>query len=86
MVDLKAGSEKACDRARRIVTMATGLNHEEAGALLRRARWNVKVAIVMQKTKKTYSRAMSQLKRFGDSVRSAIGEDFHRNFKTRKGQ
>ncbi len=86
MVDLKAGSEKACDRARRIVTMATGLNHEEAGALLRRARWNVKVAIVMQKTGKTYSRAMSQLKRFGDSVRSAIGEDFHRNFKTRKGQ
>ena len=86
MVDIKAGSEKARDRARRIVTMATGLNHEEAGALLRRARWNVKVAIVMQKTKKTYSGAASQLKRFGDSVRAAVGEDFHRDFKTRKGQ
>jgi len=86
MVDVKAGSEKARDRARRIVTMATGLNHEEAGALLRRAHWNVKIAIVMQKTGKTYSGAASQLKRFGDSVRSAVGEELQRSLINHKEQ
>lgn len=86
MVDIKTGSEKSRDRARRMVTMATGLNYEDAGALLRRARWNVKIAIVMQKTGKPYSGAASQLKKFGDSVRSAIGEDLQRSFIDRKGQ
>ena len=37
MVDVDAGSEKARDRARRIITTVTGLDHEEAGELLKRA-------------------------------------------------
>ncbi len=78
MVDIKTGSEKARDRARRIITVVTGLDHEEAGKLLRRARWNVKVGIVMQKTGDTYSGALSRLKKADQSVRAAVGEDVER--------
>jgi N-acetylmuramic acid 6-phosphate etherase len=75
MVDVQMGSEKLKDRARRIITIVTGLDYEEAGRLLRRANWNVKAAIVMQKTGLTYPRATSRLRRAHDIVRDAIGED-----------
>ena len=75
MVDVKTGSDKARDRARRIITVVTGLDDDDAGALLQRARWNVKAAIVMEKTKDTYSGALSRLRKAGQSVRTAIGED-----------
>jgi N-acetylmuramic acid 6-phosphate etherase len=81
MVDIKTGSEKARDRARRIITVVTGLDHEEAGKLLRRARWNVKVGIVMEKTGDTYSGALSRLKKAGQSVRAAVGEDVERTLR-----
>jgi N-acetylmuramic acid 6-phosphate etherase len=51
MVDVQTGSEKLKDRARRILSIVTGLDYDEADALLRRARWNVKAAIVMQTTR-----------------------------------
>jgi N-acetylmuramic acid 6-phosphate etherase len=75
MVDVQMGSEKLRDRARRIITIVTGLDYDEADGLLRRARWNVKAAIVMQKTGLTYIRAMSRLRKAHDFVRDAIGED-----------
>src|SRR5947209_4700535 len=75
MVDVQTGSEKRRDRARRIVTIVTGLEPEEADRLLRRAHWNVKAAIVMQKTGLTYTRAVSKLRKAHDFVRDAIGED-----------
>src|SRR5215471_18998002 len=50
MVDVQMGSEKLRDRARRIVTIVTGLEYDDADGLLKRAQWNVKAAIVMQKT------------------------------------
>ena len=75
MVDVKTGSEKARDRARRIVTIVTGLDYDEAGKLLRSAYWNVKAAIVMQKTGDTHVRAVARLKRSDNSVREAVGED-----------
>ena len=75
MVDVKTGSDKARDCARRIITIVTGLDYDEAGKLLRRARWNVKVAIVMQKVGDTYGRAVARLKNADNSVRDAIGED-----------
>lgn len=74
MVDVDAGSEKARDRARRIITTVTGLDHEEAGALLKRARWNVKAAIVMAHADIGYPEALVCLKQANDSVRAAIGE------------
>jgi N-acetylmuramic acid 6-phosphate etherase len=75
MVDVQTGSEKARDRARRIITIVTGLEYDDADKLLRRARWNVKAAIVMQKSGLTYTQAVSRLRRAHDSVRDAIGED-----------
>jgi N-acetylmuramic acid 6-phosphate etherase len=75
MVDVQTGSEKRRDRARRIVTIVTGLEHAEADKLLRRARWNVKAAIVMQKAGLPYSQALSRLRKAHDFVRDAIGED-----------
>ncbi len=75
MVDVQMGSEKLRDRARRIITIVTGLEYEEADKLLRRAHWNVKAAIVMQKSGLTYARAVSRLRKAHDFVANAIGED-----------
>ena len=50
MVDVNAlGSLKLQDRARRIVHIVTGLEYEAADRLLKKAHWDVKTAIVMQK-------------------------------------
>src|SRR5215210_4344886 len=75
MVDLHTGSEKARDRALRIISMVTGLDDEEASKLLTKARWNVKAAIVMQKTRGGYAQATARLRKSHDAVREAIGED-----------
>ena len=75
MVDVQTGSEQRRDRARSIVTMVTGLDYEKAGALLKEARWNVKAAIVMEKTGDTLAKSLTRLQRAGDSVRTAVGED-----------
>ena len=49
--------------------------YDEADKLLRRARWNVKAAIVMQKTGQTYPRALTTLRKAGGHLRDALGED-----------
>jgi N-acetylmuramic acid 6-phosphate etherase len=75
MVDVRTGSEKLKDRARRIIGVVTGLSYEEADALLKRAKWNVKAAIVMQKANLTLPQALKRLKQADDLIRDAIGED-----------
>ena len=75
MVDLHISSEKARDRARMIISVVTGLDDEQAGRLLTKGRWNVKAAIVMQKTRGGYAQATARLRKAHDSVREAIGED-----------
>jgi N-acetylmuramic acid 6-phosphate etherase len=75
MVDVQTGSEKLKDRARRILTTVTGITYDEADALLKRAKWNVKAAIVMQKTGVTLPQSLKRLKKADDSVREALGED-----------
>src|SRR4249920_60258 len=75
MVDVETGSDKRKDRARRIITIVTGLEYEAADKLLRRARWDVKAAIVMQKASLTHPQALSRLKSAHDFVRDAIHED-----------
>jgi N-acetylmuramic acid 6-phosphate etherase len=72
MVDVQTGSEQRRDRARSIITTVTGLDYEAAGALLRRAHWNVKAGIVMQSTGDTYVKALARLKRADNFVRNAI--------------
>jgi N-acetylmuramic acid 6-phosphate etherase len=75
MVDVKTGSEKLKDRARRIVAIVTGADPEEAGELLQKAKWNVKAAIVMKKAGVTHTQALRRLKSADDSIREALGED-----------
>ncbi len=75
MVDVQTGSEKLKDRARRIVNIVTGLEYEDADGLLKKAHWNVKAAIVMQKTTLPYPKALSRLRKAHDSMREALGED-----------
>ena len=73
MVDVQTGSEKLKDRARRIIGIVTGLDYEEAEALLKRAKWNVKAAIVMQKADLTLPQALKRSKQADDLIRDAIG-------------
>jgi N-acetylmuramic acid 6-phosphate etherase len=75
MVDVQVGSEKLKDRARRIISIVTGLDYDSADALLKRAHWDVKAAIVMQKTGLTLPKAIARLRKSDDFVRDAIGED-----------
>ena len=75
MVDVQMGSEKLKDRARRIITIVTGLDYDQADSLLRKAHWNVKAAIVMEKGSLTYPKAVARLKAAHDFVRDAIHED-----------
>jgi N-acetylmuramic acid 6-phosphate etherase len=72
MVDVKASNEKLRDRARRIVSAITGLNAAAAGALLDRAGWNAKAAIVMQTTGLSRVQALTRLRASGGSVRKAL--------------
>ena len=81
MVDVQTNSEKLKDRARRIVNIVTGLEYDEADKLLKRAHWNVKAAIVMQKGKLTFAQSLSRLRRAHDVVRDAIGEDVEERLK-----
>ena len=75
MVDVQTGSEMRRDRARRIIAIVTGLEYDAADKLLRGAQWNVKAAIVMQKSGLNYAQSIARLRRAHDFVRDAIGED-----------
>src|ERR1700704_1718733 len=81
MVDVQMGSEKLRDRARRIIIIVTGLEYDDADKLLRRAHWNVKAAIVMQKSGLTYIQSLARLRKSHDFVRDAIGEDVEARLK-----
>jgi N-acetylmuramic acid 6-phosphate (MurNAc-6-P) etherase len=48
---------------------------------LRRAHWNVKAAIVMQKSGLSYNQALARLRHAHDFVRDAIGEDVEARLK-----
>ncbi len=75
MVDVQTNSDKLRDRAKRIVNVVTGIDAAEADKLLKKAHWNVKAAIVMQKTGLSYAKALARLRKAKDLVRDAIGED-----------
>jgi N-acetylmuramic acid 6-phosphate etherase len=75
MVDVQTGSEKLRDRARRIVMIVARVDYEAADALLKRSKWNVKAAIVMERATLTLPQAQRRLKKANDSVAEAIGED-----------
>jgi N-acetylmuramic acid 6-phosphate etherase len=82
MVDVQTGSEKLRDRARRIVAIVTGIDAQEAETLLKRAKWNVKAAIIMKKRQVTYAQALRMLRAADDSMRTALGEDLEPRLRT----
>ena len=51
------------------------LIYDEAGQLLKRARWNVKAAIVMNVSGVDYRQAVSHLKESNEIVREALARD-----------
>ena len=75
MVDVSTGSEKLKDRARRIVNIITGLDYDAADALLKKAKWNVKAAVVMEKTGLPYEKAVTRVRKADGQLREALGED-----------
>ena len=79
MVDVHCGSEKARDRARRIVAIVTGGTQDEATVWLKKARWNVKAALLMKLTGGTYAQALRRLRAAEDSVRTALGKDLEQS-------
>ena len=81
MIDVHPGSEKLKERARRIVNIVTGIDAEAADKLLRRARWNVKAAIVMQQASLPYAKALTRIRQAHDSMRVALGEDIEPRLK-----
>jgi N-acetylmuramic acid 6-phosphate etherase len=72
MVDVQANSAKLRDRGTRIVSGITGLGYDESLRLLRRAEWNVKVAIVMHKRRLTGVEAKNRLRAAEGSIRRAL--------------
>jgi N-acetylmuramic acid 6-phosphate etherase len=75
MVDVRVGSAKLEDRARRMVMLVTGVDAAAAADLLVRAHGNVKTAIVMSRTGSTRSEALERLRAASGSMRVALGED-----------
>lgn len=73
MVDVNAlGCAKLTDRAIRTTMRATGLPREEAAALLERASWHVKTAIVMHKLGVEREEAQRRLAAAGGFVRRVL--------------
>jgi N-acetylmuramic acid 6-phosphate etherase len=72
MVDVQANSAKLRDRGTRIVSTITGLDYDASLRLLRRGKWDVKVAIVMHKRRVPYVDATARLRAVGGSVRRAL--------------
>jgi N-acetylmuramic acid 6-phosphate etherase len=81
MVDVQMGPRSCSDRRRRIIIIVTGLEYDDADKLLRKAHWNVKAAIVMQKSGLTYLQSLTRLRKSHDFVRDAIGEDVEERLK-----
>jgi N-acetylmuramic acid 6-phosphate etherase len=72
MVDLRPGSRKLADRARRIVAAGAGVPPPEAERLLAAAGGEVKTAIVMARLGVSAGEARRRLKAAGGHVRKAL--------------
>ncbi|MEP7133088.1 MAG: N-acetylmuramic acid 6-phosphate etherase [Acidobacteriota bacterium] len=79
MVDLRPGSAKLRDRARRIVAAAGKTTPRRAAALLSHADGDVKTAIFMAKTGATLQQARERLARSGGELRAALGKTLSEN-------
>lgn len=74
MIDLTRSNEKLRDRANRILVQASGKDVSAAQHALRQSEHNLRVALVMLKRKVSATKARKLLKRYGGSLRRALGE------------
>ncbi|NLO90612.1 MAG: N-acetylmuramic acid 6-phosphate etherase, partial [Elusimicrobia bacterium] len=72
MVDLKPWSAKLKARAARLVSELGGVDEDRAEALLRRAGWEVKTAVVMARRELDARKARALLARKGGMLRGAL--------------
>ncbi len=75
MIDLRATNVKLVDRSERIVAEVSGLTRQEARALLARAGFSVKLAIVMHALDVDAAEAQTRIDAGGGIVRRVIGGD-----------
>jgi len=75
MVDLHAKNVKLIDRAERIIMTITGLDRDAADKLLKKAKGNVKSAIVMYKLHTDYEEARKKLDEYEGFVRKVLNND-----------
>lgn len=74
MVDLRSTSAKLHERSKRILTIAAGINYDEADSVLRSAKGSVKRAILMARLGISAREADEALKRAKGFVFRALGE------------
>jgi N-acetylmuramic acid 6-phosphate etherase len=75
MVDLQMNSRKLEERAKKIVMMVTGIDYQEATAVLKRAGGHVKTAIVMNVGGMDENEARRKLKTSDGFVHGAISNN-----------
>ncbi len=74
MVDLRAWTDKLIDRGQRIVMETTGLDREQARAVIEAADGRVKTAIVMARRKVSREEADRLLAEHGGHLRTVVGD------------
>ena len=72
MVDLRASNHKLVDRAQRLIIHATGVDRDQAKALLEEAGGHVKLAILLEKSGLEAAKAKALLDRHGGHLAQAI--------------
>jgi N-acetylmuramic acid 6-phosphate etherase len=75
MVDVQPKSDKLRDRAARIVMHALAINRNKANSLLKRSKWNVKLAIVMGSKTIGYKQAKEILSKHKGFLREALNSE-----------
>lgn len=72
MIHVQMKNEKLRERGRRIVMSAAGVDYETADKALRRAKGEIKVAIVMLERNESPRNALRRLKRYDMNLRAAL--------------
>lgn len=83
MVDLMLTNRKLVERAKRIISMFTGLDYEQSSRYLNEAGGRVKVALFMALTSMSATQAVRELERHDGFIRAALLE--HERNRSRHG-
>jgi len=72
MVGMRAKNNKLHNRAIAMLQKATGASKDDARIVLEQSQFNIREAIIMQKTKLSYQEAFKLLKNHNNRVRDAL--------------